>query len=163
MPPNGQGIAALETLNILALEDAQAMGFQSPDLLHLQIEAFKLAFHDRNRYVTDPEFEEIPVEGLLSESYARSQRSRISMERANQKPTHGEPRMSDTVYLCAADSDGNMVSFINSLYMGWGSGITAGRQAFCFKTAAPASPWILPMSTASRRENGRGIRSSPSC
>ena len=127
MPPNGQGIAALETLNILALEDAQAMGFQSPDLLHLQIEAFKLAFHDRNRYVTDPEFEEIPVESLLSESYARSQRQRISMERAAQEPTHGEPRMSDTVYLCAADSDGNMVSFINSLYMGWGSGITAGK------------------------------------
>ena len=127
MPPNGQGIAALETLNILALEDAQAMGFQSPDLLHLQIEAFKLAFHDRNRYVTDPEFEEIPVESLLSESYARSQRKRISMKRANQKPTHGEPRMSDTVYLCAADSDGNMVSFINSLYMGWGCGVTAGE------------------------------------
>ena len=127
MPPNGQGIAALQTLNVLALEDARAYGFQSPDLIHLQIEAFKLAFRDRDRYVTDPEFEEIPVSELLSEEYAEAQRKRISMKRANLNPTHGNPRASDTVYLCAADSKGNVVSFINSLYMGWGTGITAGR------------------------------------
>ncbi|MDA1190199.1 MAG: gamma-glutamyltransferase [Candidatus Poribacteria bacterium] len=125
IPPNGQGIAALEALKVIEFEDIAAMGFNTPDTLHLELEAMKLAFHDRNRYVTDPEFAAIPIEGLLSDEYARAQRARISMERAIASPTHGVPPGTDTVYLCAADADGNVVSFINSLYAGWGSGITA--------------------------------------
>jgi gamma-glutamyltranspeptidase/glutathione hydrolase len=126
LPPNGQGIVALETLRILAQEDLSKMGHNSPDTLHLQCEALKLAFHDRNRYITDPEFAKIPVAGLLSEEYAKSQRARISMEQAMKHPTPGVPTGGDTVYLCAVDGEGNVVSFINSIYSSWGCGLTVG-------------------------------------
>jgi gamma-glutamyltranspeptidase/glutathione hydrolase len=126
IPPNGQGIAALEALNICALEDIGAMGHNTADTLHLHLEAMKLGFQDRDRYVTDMDFVDVPVDGLLSTDYARSQRARIDMARAQPSPSAGVPGRGDTVYLSTADSDGNLVSFINSLYSGWGSGITAG-------------------------------------
>jgi gamma-glutamyltranspeptidase / glutathione hydrolase len=126
IPPNGQGIAALEALNICALEDVAGMGHNSADTLHLHLEAMKLGFQDRDRYVTDMEFVDVPVDGLLSKEYAEAQRARIDMSRAEPSPSAGVPGRGDTVYLSAADSDGNLVSFINSLYSGWGSGITAG-------------------------------------
>lgn len=124
IPPNGQGIAALEALNILAQDDLPRMGSGSADTTHLQIEAMKLAFQDRNRYVTDPEFVDVPVQGLLSADYAKHQRSRIAMDRALANPSAGVPTGGDTVYLCAVDGEGNFVSFINSLYAGWGCGHT---------------------------------------
>ncbi len=126
IPPNGQGIAALEALNICALEDVAGMGHNSADTLHLHLEAMKLGFQDRDRYVTDMDFVDVPVDGLLSQEYAEAQRARIDMTRAEPKPSAGVPGRGDTVYLSAADADGNLVSFINSLYSGWGSGITAG-------------------------------------
>ena len=126
IPPNGQGIAALEALNICALEDIAAMGHSSADTLHIHLEAMKLGFQDRDRYVTDMEFVDVPVDGLLSDDYAQAQRARIDMARAERSPSAGIPGRGDTVYLSTADSDGNLVSFINSLYSGWGSGITAG-------------------------------------
>ncbi len=125
-PPNGQGIAALLALNILQGYDLGAMGFDSADALHLKMEAIKLAMTDAARYVADPELAEVPVQGLLSEAYAQQRRGEIRMERAIALPRPGQPpHRSDTVYLAAVDGEGNACSFINSLYMGFGSGITA--------------------------------------
>ena len=127
IPPNGQGIAALLALNIVEGFDLGAMGHNSPEHLHYAIEAMKLGFADLYKYVTDPAFVDVPVTGLLSDDYTESQRSRISPERANMEPSAGVPSMgSDTVYLCAVDNDRNVVSFINSLFAGFGSGLTAG-------------------------------------
>ena len=126
LPPNGQGIAALEALHILAKEDLAEMQHNTSDTIHLQLEAMKLALHDCKACVTDPEFSHIPVEGLLSQSYASKQRARISMTTAIQCPTVGTPSAGDTVYLCTADAEGNVVSFINSIFVPWGSGLTVG-------------------------------------
>jgi len=125
-PPNGQGIAALIALNILSGYDVGALGFDSVDSLHLKMEAVKLGMTDARRYVADPEFAEVPVEEMLSSDYANAQRARINMAQAISEPQPGRlPSSPDTVYLCTADAEGNAVSFINSLYMGFGSGIVA--------------------------------------
>jgi len=125
-PPNGHGIAALIALNILSGYDVAALPFGSADALHLKMEAMKLAMIDAGRYVADPEMAYVPVQGLLSRSYANERRALISLERAIAAPQAGlPPTGGDTVYLCAADSEGNAVSFINSLYYGFGSGIVA--------------------------------------
>ena len=127
IPPNGQGIAALLALNIVEGFDLGAIGHNSSEHLHYAIEAMKLGFADLYKYVTDPTFVDVPVAGLLSDDYTESQRARISPERANTEPSAGVlPVGSDTVYLCAVDSDRNVVSFINSLFAGFGSGLTAG-------------------------------------
>ena len=127
IPPNGQGIAALLALNIVEGFDLGAIGHNSSEHLHCAIEAMKLGFADLYKYVTDPTFVDVPVAGLLSNHYTESQRARILPERANTEPSAGIPAMgSDTVYLCAVDSDRNVVSFINSLFAGFGSGLTAG-------------------------------------
>lgn len=127
IPPNGQGIAALLALNIVEGFDLGTMGHNSPDHLHYAIEAMKLGFADLYKYVTDPTFVDVPVDGLLSDAYTRSQRARISPERANMAPNPGLPSMgSDTVYLCAVDSERNVVSFINSIFAGFGSHLVAG-------------------------------------
>ncbi len=127
IPPNGQGIAALLALNIVEGFDIAAMGHNSPEHLHHAIEAMKLGFADLYEYVTDPRFVDVPVDGLLSDEYTARQRARISAERANVAPTAGAPPIgSDTVYLCAVDSERNVVSFINSLFAGFGSGLVAG-------------------------------------
>ncbi len=126
LPPNSQGLVALEMLNILEGYDLRALGYQSIPYLHVLLEAKKLAFADRDRYISDPAFVEIPVERLLSKAYAEELRGRIDLTRA-MPPFAGEPQKEgDTMYLCTADQQGNVVSLIQSLYMGIGSGLVGG-------------------------------------
>ena len=121
IPPNGQGITALIALNILEGFDLTACPRESTDSYHLQIEATKLAFADAARYIADPEHAAVPVRGLLDKGYPAERRRQIG-ERALQ-PAPGRLPEGGTVYLCAADADGMMVSFIQSNYRGFGSGI----------------------------------------
>jgi gamma-glutamyltranspeptidase/glutathione hydrolase len=119
-------MVALEMLNILEGDDLKALGYQSAEYLHLLLEAKKLAFADRDRYLSDPAFVDIPVERLLSKEYAAEQRARINLTHA-MPHFAGEPQKEgDTMYLCTADSQGNVVSLIQSLYMGIGSGLVGG-------------------------------------
>jgi len=124
IPPNGQGIAALLALDILEGFDLARYPRESADSYHLQIEAMKLAFADAQRYVSDPEHSSIPVSGLLDKSYAAGRRALIG-ERAL-LPSAGAPLPGGTVYLCAADRDGMMVSFIQSNFRGWLLGFGSG-------------------------------------
>lgn len=121
IPPNGQGIAALIGLNILEGFDIGEMERDSVESFHLQIESLKLAFADAHRYVADPQFADVPTERLLSKEYAGRRRELIGERALHPEP--GDPNSGGTVYLCAADSDGMMVSFIQSNYMGFGSGV----------------------------------------
>lgn len=121
IPPNGQGIAALEALNILDGCNLHALPRESVESYHLQIEAMKLAFADAHRYVADPAYEEVAVSALLDPAYAGRRREMIGELALDPGP--GEPVKGGTVYLCAADSDGMMVSYIQSNYQGFGSGI----------------------------------------
>lgn len=126
IPPNGQGLAALLALNIVRGFDLQALGYGTADYYHALMEAMKLAFADAHAYIADPRQAEIPLAGLLSESYTAARRGMIVPDQAL-VPTPGQPqRHGDTVYLTTADGEGNMVSWIQSLYMGFGSGLTAG-------------------------------------
>jgi gamma-glutamyltranspeptidase/glutathione hydrolase len=132
LPPNGQGIAALQMLNILEGFDLAAMGFGA-DYLHLLIEAKKLAFEDRARFYADPDFFDAPVDALISKPYAARRRAQIDASRAAQVVTHGDPLVlesGDTIYLTVADSEGNMVSLIQSNYSGMGSGMTPPGLGF---------------------------------
>lgn len=126
-PPNSQGMVALEMLNILEGYDLEALGYQSVEYLHLLLEAKKLAFADRDRYISDPAFVDIPVERLLSKEYAEEQRARIDLTRARPHFPGGPQQDGDTMYLCTADQQGNVVSLIQSLYMGIGSGLVGGN------------------------------------
>lgn len=119
IPPNGQGIVALEALNIL--QGFQLQSLSHVDTYHYQIEAIKLAFSDAKEYVADPGYMNIRLGDLLSDEYAEKRRSLIGNEAM--VPRAGEPKGSGTVYLATADGEGNMVSFIQSNYMGFGSGI----------------------------------------
>lgn len=133
LPPNSQGIAALQMLNILEGFDLKGMGRQSPDLWHVMIEAKKLAFEDRARYYADPAFSKAPVAGLLAESYAAQRRKRIDMRRAAKEVPPGNPSDSaatDTIYLTVADKEGMMVSLIQSNYRGMGSGLSPDGLGF---------------------------------
>jgi gamma-glutamyltranspeptidase/glutathione hydrolase len=121
IPPNGQGIAALEALSILEGFDMASKPRDSVESWHLQIESMKLAFADAHRYVADPDHAAVPVEGLLDPAYVAQRRALIS-DRARD-PEPGEPPRGGTVYLCAADADGMMVSYIQSNYQGFGSGV----------------------------------------
>jgi gamma-glutamyltranspeptidase/glutathione hydrolase len=130
-PPNGQGLAALLALNILEGFELASLPLLSSELLHLQIEALRLAFADARWYVTDPAFNPIPVQDLLSEPYAAARRLLILPDRANVRPERGSPAVSsDTVYLSVVDRDGNACSFINSNYMGFGTGIVPQGWGF---------------------------------
>jgi gamma-glutamyltranspeptidase/glutathione hydrolase len=126
LPPNTQGIAALQMLNILEAYDLKAMGFGSAAYLHVLIEAKKLAFEDRARFYADPDFAKIPLKALLSKDYAARRRALIKLDHAAlEYPV--EPEMlnhGDTIYMTVADSAGNMVSLIQSNYRGMGSGMT---------------------------------------
>jgi gamma-glutamyltranspeptidase/glutathione hydrolase len=125
LPPNTQGVAALQMLNILEAYDLKSMGFGSADYLHRFIEAKKLAFEDRARFYADPQFAKIPLAALLSKEYAAKRRALIGKRAALEYPA--DPRsldQSDTIYLTVADSAGNMVSLIQSNYRGMGSGMT---------------------------------------
>jgi gamma-glutamyltranspeptidase / glutathione hydrolase len=125
-PPNGQGLAALQALNIAEGFDLAGLPWDSPERLHLMIEAMRLAFADARRYIADPEVSAVPVAGLLDKAYTAERRALISPHEAMQPPTFGmPPDGSDTIYLCVVDGEGNGCSFINSLYMGFGSGIVA--------------------------------------
>ncbi len=125
LPPNGQGIAALQILNILETFDIEAMGFGSTDYVHTFVEAKKLAFEDRAKYYADMEFAKVPVQGLISKEYAAERAKLIDPQRAARRPDAGNPALyeGDTIYLTTADSEGNMVSLIQSNYRGMGSGV----------------------------------------
>ncbi len=127
LPPNLQGVAALEMLNILEGYDLAAMGRDSAGFWHVLLEAKKLAFADLARHLADPEFSPIPTPTMLSKEYAAKQRRRIDEREAAAAPLSGIPAAGDTVYLTVADQWGNMVSFIQSLYKSFGSLVTAGR------------------------------------
>ncbi len=121
IPPNGQGLAALMALNMLEGFDLGCLGRDSVEAFHLQIEAMKLALADAHRYIADPEQVEVPTSGLLSKEYAAKRRALIDEVARAREP--GEPPRGGTVYLCTADTDGMMVSYIQSNYQGFGSGI----------------------------------------
>ena len=124
-PPNGQGLTALIAMNIAKGFDLGAMAWDDPDRLHLMIEAMRLAFADAREYIADPTKADVPIAGLLDENYAAERRALIDPRRA-QHPSFGiPPASSNTIYLCVVDGEGNACSFINSLYMGFGSGIVA--------------------------------------
>ncbi len=125
-PPNSQGIAALEMLNIIEGFDLKALGYQTAEYIHVLLEARKLAFADRDRYVSDPDFVEIPVEQLLNKAYAEQQRQRINSQKATHNVAAGLEKEGDTMYLCTADNEGNVVSLIQSLFNRFGSGIVGG-------------------------------------
>jgi gamma-glutamyltranspeptidase/glutathione hydrolase len=135
LPPNGQGIAALQMLNLLERFDLRSMGFQSADALHVMIEAKKLAFEDRARFYADPDFSKVPVTGLLSKDYAARRAALIDLRRAAKTYDAGQPALQqgDTIYLCTADAEGNMVSLIQSNYRGMGSGIVVPGTGFGFQ------------------------------
>jgi len=123
LPPSTQGIVALLALNVLECFDVADLAPLSPEMLHLRIEAMKLAFADRARFVCDPEHAPIPIAALLDKGYARRRAALLSRERALPAASAGEPLSSETVYLTVADRDGNVVSLINSLFGPFGSGL----------------------------------------
>ncbi len=124
-PPNGQGLAALQALNVVRGFNLAGMPWDDPERLHLMVEAMRLAFADARRYIADPDAMDISVAALLSDDYADQRRMLIDPNKA-QHPSFGiPPNTSDTIYLCVVDGEGNACSFINSLYMGFGSGIVA--------------------------------------
>ena len=129
LPPNGQGIAALQILNILEQYDIEGMGLDSADYIHTFVEAKKLAFEDRAKYYADPAFNDIPVAPLISKGYARERRKLIDPLKAANRYDAGVID-GDTVYLTVADSRGNMVSLIQSNYRGMGSGMTPSGLGF---------------------------------
>ncbi|MGB1287237.1 MAG: gamma-glutamyltransferase [Aggregatilineales bacterium] len=122
-PPNGQGLAALMALNVAEGWNLGDYAFDDPEKLHLMIEAMRLAFADAKQYIADPATNPYPA-GLLSKAYAEDRRALVSAEKAMQPPSFGTPPdTSDTIFLCVVDGEGNACSFINSLFMGFGSGI----------------------------------------
>lgn len=129
LPPNGQGIAALQILNILEGYDIQGMGFGSAEYVHTFVEAKKLAFEDRAKYYADPDFNQIPVDWLISKDYAGQRRKLIDNHKAAKRYDAGINH-GDTIYLTTADAQGNMVSLIQSNYRGMGSGMTPTGLGF---------------------------------
>ncbi len=138
LPPNGQGIAALQILNILEAYDLQSMGFASSEYVHTFVEAKKLAFEDRAKYYADMDFNQVPVDTLISKEYAEARRQLIDPKRASQALPAGDIKLQngDTIYLTVADKDGNMVSLIQSNYRGMGSGMTPGDLGFVLQDRA---------------------------
>lgn len=129
LPPNGQGIAALQILNILEQYDLEGMGYGSPEYIHTFVEAKKLAFEDRAKYYADPAFNTIPVDWLISKEYAQQRKALINPQRAAKRYDAGL-NDGDTIYLTTADKEGNMVSLIQSNYRGMGSGMTPDGLGF---------------------------------
>ncbi|MDP0596759.1 MAG: gamma-glutamyltransferase, partial [SAR86 cluster bacterium] len=123
LPPSGQGIAALQILNILEDFDIKKMGLYSSEYIHLFTEAKKLAFADRAKYYADPNFSDIPVQELISKDYAKERAKNINFSKAAMTDEPGILKNGDTIYLTAADQYGNMISLIQSNYRGMGSGM----------------------------------------
>ena len=130
LPPNGQGIAALQILNMLENYDIAAMGAGSPEYVHTFVEAKKLAYEDRAKYYSDMDFNDIPVAQLISKSYAQDRQALIKSNRAANSFPAGKLKDGDTIYLTVADKDGNMISLIQSNYRGMGSGMTPTDLGF---------------------------------
>jgi len=132
LPPNGQGIAALQMLNLIEPHDVRKMGRGSPEWFHLFLEAKKLAFADRAKFYADPAFEKLPVMELISKAYAKERSKRLNMETAALDVPPGNPLLekSDTVYLTVVDKDRNCCSFIQSNFAGFGSWVVPGDVGF---------------------------------
>ncbi|WP_319502748.1 gamma-glutamyltransferase [uncultured Draconibacterium sp.] len=130
LPPNGQGTAVLQMLNILENYDIAGMGFGSPEYMHHFIEAKKLAYEDRAKYYSDMDFNDLPIEELISKEYGKERAALINKNRAARSYPAGELEQGNTIYLTTADKDGNMVSLIQSNYRGMGSGMTPGKLGF---------------------------------
>jgi len=133
LPPNGQGMAALEMLNLMEQFSPAKAGPLSAEELHKRIEAMKLAYADLARYNADPSFVNIPVAGLLSKEYAKQRAQLIDPHKANCNTEAGHPSGGDTTYLTTVDRDGNIVSLIQSNYSSFGSGITVRGMGFALQ------------------------------
>jgi gamma-glutamyltranspeptidase/glutathione hydrolase len=149
LPPNGQGMAALEMLNIMETSPASPAGPLSVAELHKKIEAMKLAYADLGRYNADPRFAKVPVQGMLSKEYARQRARLIDPDKANCQVAPGTPPTSDTTYLSVVDREGNIVSLIQSNYEAFGSGVVVRGMGFVLQDRGalfsldPASPNAL--------------------
>ena len=149
LPPNGQGMAALEMLNIMETSPASSDGPLSVAELHKKIEAMKLAYADLGRYNADPRFAKVPVKGMVSKEYARQRALQIDPGKANCEVAAGAPPASDTTYLSVVDREGNIVSLIQSNYEAFGSGIVVRGMGFALQDRGalfsldPASPNAL--------------------
>jgi gamma-glutamyltranspeptidase/glutathione hydrolase len=132
LPPNGQGIAVLQMLNILEGFDFSKITWGSPEHIHLFVEAKKLVYEDRAKYYADPEFAKIPVKQLVSKKYAAARRKLIDMNKASKTFEAGNPALEDgdTIYMTVADEEGNMVSLIQSNFQGYGSGMVPDGLGF---------------------------------
>lgn len=130
LPPNGQGIAALQQLKILEGYDIKSMGFGSKEYIHTFTEAKKLAFEDRAKFYADQDFYKTPIDWLISEEYAKERRALINPNKAAKTVPAGQLKDGDTIYMTVADKDGNMVSLIQSNYRGMGSGMTPPGLGF---------------------------------
>ena len=148
IPPNGQGIAALIALGILEKFDVKELAVDNVESQHLQIEAMKLAFADVYRYVADPRSMEVTPEQMLDDAYLTSRAKLIDHKRATQFD-FGMPKAGGTIYMSVADERGMMVSFIQSNYMGFGSGIVvpdsgiAMQNRGCGFSMDPKSPNVV--------------------
>ena len=149
LPPNGQGMAALEMLNIMETSPPSPDGPLSVAELHKKIEAMKLAYADLERYNADPRFAKVPVKGILSKEYARERAKLIDPDKANCEVAAGTPPFSDTTYLSVVDRDGNIVSLIQSNYEAFGAGIVVRGMGFVLQDRGalfsldPSSPNAL--------------------
>ncbi len=127
MPPNSSGHILLQELNVVELFDLQTLGYNTAESVHLMVEAKKLAFADREKYMADPNWVDVPIEGLLSKSYAAEQAKRIDLEKAAfDIPAGGAEAHQDTTCFCTADRAGNLVCMLQSIQSGFGSGLIAG-------------------------------------
>ena len=163
LPPPGQGIAALQILNIFEPHDIAAMGHNSADYIHLFAEAKKLAFADRAKFYADPQVEKnLPIAELISKPYAARQAKRIDMAKAAQRVPAGDPQLKhgDTIYLTAVDKDRNVVSLIQSTYYGFGSGHVPGNVGFTMQNRGTLFAMETSTTTGSSRSSGRSTRLS---
>jgi gamma-glutamyltranspeptidase/glutathione hydrolase len=155
LPPPGQGIAALQMLNILEGYDLKKMGPTSPDYWHLFVEAKKLAYADRAKFYADPEFSKAPVPELISKPYADHRRKLIDLDKSATNLEAGDPKLgkSDTIYLCVVDKERNCVSMIQSNYFGFGSGLAPADLGFAIQNRG--NLFALDESHANRLEPGK--------
>jgi gamma-glutamyltranspeptidase/glutathione hydrolase len=149
LPPNGQGMAALEMLKIMETKPASPFGAFSPMEMHQRIEAMKLAYSDVHRYAADPRAADVPTTQILSQEYARKRAALIDPDRANCKVENGDPNASNTTYLTVVDKDGNIASWIQSIFGAFGSHVTVEGMGFILQnrgggfTLEPHHPNIL--------------------